>query len=199
MDKPESPASAASPMSVATALSTDEEAIVASFTTVLEAEMARGRLEVEGIGARIVDGNTVGVAAHLSMALGGVKLAVARSDYEAARSVLFSPSALSDDDLPEVLAGASSPADASTTDAQAGRAGVALSVDDFAERALRASVLGLLFLPPLGHVWSLYLVGRHVWPQRAELGPRGRARATIAVVMDALAVGVAALVATRLF
>jgi len=79
-------------MSTSAQLSTEDDAIVAAFDTVLEAEMARGRLESDGISARIVDGNTVGIATHLSVVLGGAKVVVACSDLEAARMILFAPS-----------------------------------------------------------------------------------------------------------
>ncbi|MBI1944797.1 MAG: DUF2007 domain-containing protein [Deltaproteobacteria bacterium] len=88
------PSSPASPMSLASALSFDDDDVVATFDSLIEAELARGRLEAEGIAARIADGNIVG----LGLSLGGVRLIVAVSDLGAARAALFAPSALVDDD-----------------------------------------------------------------------------------------------------
>lgn len=184
----EKPISSASPMAVTTALSTDDEAIVAAFDTILEAELARGRLESEGIGARIVDGNTVGVAQHLSLALGGVKIAVARSAIEAARAVLEAPP-LVDHEL-EALATQEARVEVEVKP-------VELDADALANRALRSSVIGLVFFPPLGHLWSLVLL-KDVVTKRATLTPKGKTQATIAAVIDAGAIGFAAWVISTL-
>lgn len=88
------PSSPASPMSLATALSFDDEGEVASFDSLIEAELARGRLEAEGIAARIVGDSVLG----LGLSIGGARLIVAGSDVGAAREVLFAPSALVEDD-----------------------------------------------------------------------------------------------------
>ena len=148
-DSSSKPASPASPMAGATAVSTDDEAIVAAYGTILEAELARGRLESEGIGARIVDGNTVGVAQHLSLALGGVKIAVARSEFEAACEVLNAPpleDSDEDDDLHDQKTRELARPNEATLDA-----------DGYANRALRSAVLGLVVFPPLGQIWSMVM------------------------------------------
>lgn len=172
-------------MSRAAALSTEDEAVVAAFGSVLEAELARGRLEADGIFSRVVDGNTAGIA-PVALALGGVRLVVAQSDFEAARAILFSPSALVDDEAVAALAAEEPPP------APGPRA---LTTDELANRALRASVVGLALVPPLGHVWSLVLLGREVWPRRHELGPKGRRQAAIALVIDGVALAASAFVA----
>lgn len=176
------PTSPASPMSTSAALSAEDEAVVAAFDTLMEAELARGRLEAEGIGARIVDGNTVSIAQHLSGALGGVKLVVAESDHAAARALLFAPSALADDDhalAPEPEA------PLPTLD----------TPDGVAERALRAAVLGFVLLPPLLHLWSLALAAR---VRGQPLSERARRRLTIALVLDGVALAGTAAVAAVL-
>ena len=165
-------------MSTAAALSTEDETVVAAFDTVIEAEMARGRLEVEGIPSRIVDGNTVGIAAHLSMALGGAKVVVGMSDLEAARTILFSPSAFADEfhavepRVPE-------------------EAPVTSSADADASRALKAAIFGLVFVPPVGQLWSLVLLGRM---KRSELTTRGKRAAVMALVIDATVLAIVAAV-----
>jgi hypothetical protein len=160
------PASPASPMSSSSQTSIDEEHVVAAFDTVMEAELARGRLEIEGIAARIVDGNVVGIAQHLSMAVGGAKVVVHERDLAAARAVLFSPSALVDDDAPA----------APEPDALA-----PLDADALALRALRASVVGLVILPPFLHLYSLWLLRR---VRVAELSAVGRRRRAITLAID---------------
>src|SRR5688572_14170049 len=169
------PASPASPMSSTSATSIDEEQIVAAFDTVLEAEIARGRLESDGIRARIVDGNVVGIAQHLSMALGGAKVVVHESDLAAAREILFSPSALVEQEEQELL-------DADEAPTSLARE---LTPDEIATRALRASVLGLIFFPPLGHLYSLWLLKRIA---RTELSESGRRARTISLVIDGVVI-----------
>jgi hypothetical protein len=64
------------------------ETVVASFATLLEAELARGRLHAEGIAARLLDEFTVGVAAHFATMAGGVRLVVPDDDLDLAREIL---------------------------------------------------------------------------------------------------------------
>lgn len=137
----ERPTSPASPMSSTTALSTDDEAVVAAYDTPLEAELARGRLEVEGIAARVADANTVSVAQHLSMALGGVKVVVPKSELEEARAILAAPGALDDDDEDAAHA-----ADAAAAAATRGADADAAAAQGSTSGALRATVVGALAL-----------------------------------------------------
>jgi hypothetical protein len=87
------PGSSASPMSQ-TALQGPEDpdapgmATVARFSNVIEAEMAKTRLESEGIFALTADGATASVAPHLSLAIGGVRLQVREDDLEEASAIL---------------------------------------------------------------------------------------------------------------
>jgi hypothetical protein len=74
---------------------------VGIFSTPVEAEMARNRLEESGIPAFVVDAETVGMLFHFGGALGGVKVQVAESDAERAREILAARegrAALSTDD-----------------------------------------------------------------------------------------------------
>jgi hypothetical protein len=61
---------------------------VAAFTSPIEARIALGALEAAGIDAELKDEATIGVAWHLSNALGGVRLQVRASQLDAARGVL---------------------------------------------------------------------------------------------------------------
>lgn len=172
-------------MSKSSALSRDEEHVVAAFDTLMEAELARGRLEIEGIVARIVDGNTVGIAQHLSNALGGAKVVVAESDLGAARSILFAPSAL----VEEPSEGAAVPEEAPLPTLD--------TPDGLAERALRAAVLGFVVVPPLLHIWSLVLL---TGMSGHGLSEKGRRRRRVALALDGVALaGAAALAAALLY
>ena len=62
--------------------------VVARFTTPIEAAIARGALEREGIEAELRDDALVGVAWHLSNAVGGVKLVVRPRDAAQAIQLL---------------------------------------------------------------------------------------------------------------
>ena len=59
---------------------------VASYLSVVEAEIAKGRLAVEGIRAFVLDAAVVGVMPF--MAEGGVRLQVATQDEAKAREIL---------------------------------------------------------------------------------------------------------------
>ena len=61
---------------------------VASFTDPLQAHIARGRLEAEGVSAYVIHENHVWAAWFLSNALGGVKLQVVEADARRAREIL---------------------------------------------------------------------------------------------------------------
>jgi hypothetical protein len=66
----------------------DEFITVATYDKVTDAHIALGRLSAEGIEAQLFDQNMVQMDWLYSIALGGVKLRVARGDEKAAREVL---------------------------------------------------------------------------------------------------------------
>lgn len=61
---------------------------VAAFRDVPDAELALSTLKAAGIDAQLADENAVGVAWTYSVAVGGVKVLVAKEDVAAARKVL---------------------------------------------------------------------------------------------------------------
>ena len=61
---------------------------VASFLDTAEAELAKERLELEGIAAFVIGAQTAGVMPFLTGPTGGVRLQVAPRDVERAREVL---------------------------------------------------------------------------------------------------------------
>jgi hypothetical protein len=79
------------------------EGVVATYGTVLEAELARGRLEAAGLDARVLDAHTIGVAQMLSVAVGGVKVVVATEDLEEARELLARPAVVEDVDSADAV------------------------------------------------------------------------------------------------
>ena len=61
---------------------------VTVFASLIEAELARGILESEGIAAEILDANIAGIVPHLSIAMGGVSLQVPRAQRAQAVALL---------------------------------------------------------------------------------------------------------------
>ena len=61
---------------------------VASFPDLPEAELAKERLENEGIQAFVLHANTAGVMPFLSSGEGGIHVQVAGADAERAREIL---------------------------------------------------------------------------------------------------------------
>ena len=161
------PSSAASPLSLAEfdddADTGRHEEVVASFDSLLLAELVRGRLEASGIGVRLQDAHTVSLASHLAQAVGGVKVVVARADADDARALLQAPAPLTPDDDPRPLRRER-------------------TVDDVARWALRLSLFGVVF-PIVGQIGSLAFVVQAIAGRRA-LSPRGRRQLAVAVVVD---------------
>jgi hypothetical protein len=66
----------------------DDLVTVASFPDVSEAELARERLELEGIRAFVVGAQTAGVMPFLLSGTGGVRVQVEPKDVERAKEIL---------------------------------------------------------------------------------------------------------------
>ena len=66
----------------------DDLVTVASFPDVAEAELAKERLELEGIRAFVIDAQTAGVMPFLTSATGGVRVQVEPQDVERAKEIL---------------------------------------------------------------------------------------------------------------
>jgi hypothetical protein len=63
---------------------------VATFSDAPEAQLARERLELEGIRAFVFDDQTAGVMPFLAGSMGGVRLQVAPEDEQRSREILGS-------------------------------------------------------------------------------------------------------------
>ncbi len=64
---------------------------IANFSTVMEAELARNRLEAIGIASFVSNELAVGVMPYLGGTGGGIGLAVTRENAEEARAFLAAP------------------------------------------------------------------------------------------------------------
>lgn len=162
----------------------DAQVVLARFTHLIEAELAKSVLCGSGIACALQNDHLVGVLPHLSNAVGGVALTVRAGDAEAARRLLDSPP---DTDDPRIralapsgpLPGALAPDDDGPLQPS--------PRDQQATRAFRAAVLALLAVPVLLNVYSVYLM---LTLDRAAgaLSPRGRRHVALAVLFN-LAVG----------
>lgn len=61
---------------------------ISTYENAIEAEIAKGRLESEGIPAFVLDSHTVNINWALSNAMGGVRLSVRQSDFQKASEIL---------------------------------------------------------------------------------------------------------------
>ena len=146
---------------------------VATFDMPTEAHLAKGLLEANGLAAFLADELTVGVAWHLSNAIGGIKLQVPETDVERATGILAAredSSINAEDgfvDLPE--------AEESEIEPPSSEA------DKTVDRAVRAALLGLLLLPL--QLYSLWLLGRLTLSNQ-KVSPNKRRRIRLAVVLN---------------
>ena len=151
--------------------------VVATFQSPVEAEHALSRLQGSGMQAFLRDDITARAQPLWSLALGGVKLAVALEDAEEARMLLEVP-------VTEAI-----------TDAglEGGEDIPAMSAKDaLALRAWRSSVLGFV-VPVAFHIYSLFLLAEFV----RSPGPSSAAakrRAALSAVLNAAVLGFGAAV-----
>lgn len=151
----------------------DKLVTVGTYDMPTEAHLAKGLLEANGLTAFLADELTVGVAWHLSNAIGGIKLQVAESDVERATGILAAREDASIEaevglaDLPEAEECESEPPSS--------------EADKTVDRAVRAALLGLLLLPL--QLYSLWLLGRLTFSNQ-KVSPNKRRRIRLAVVLN---------------
>lgn len=137
-------------------------ATVAIFDTPMTAEIARLRLETEGIESFLSDTETVTMAWHLGQAVGGIKLQVRHEDRSQALAILG-----------EIRAESRLETDKEETDPDR----------QIAERAFRAAAFGTMFVPL--QIYSLWLLARlRSRTEFANLAPGLRTRVTYALILD---------------
>ena len=149
---------------------------VATFDMPTEAHLAKGLLEANGLAAFLADELTVGVAWHLSNAVGGIKLQVAENDVERAAGILSAredPSVNEEDefaDLPDVEESEADPP--------------LSTADKTVDRAVRAALLALVLFPffPL-YFYSLWLLGRLAFSGQ-KISPNKRRRMRLAILLN---------------
>ena len=155
----------------------DRPVVVARFTNLIDAELAKSVLDGAGIACALQNDHVVGVLPHLYNAVGGVEVCVGEDDVEAARTLLEEPFPKEPPKDPRLSAADDLP--------EGDEVDVPTPADAQATRAFRAAVLALLILPGILNVYSVYLL----WTLRrlpGELSARGRRHATLAVVFNLL-------------
>ena len=164
----------------------DRLVTVATFDNLVEAHMARNCLEAAGLKSFLMDEETVGMAWHLSNALGGVKLQVGEEDADEALAVLAeaAPSTSTSADSQEAIS--CPPTDASpqieVEEAEPEEPELVLNEREMnADRAMRGAVLGLLLVPLQFYVFWLLL---KVFMSKERLSPVQRRHAVIATLIN---------------
>lgn len=138
---------------------------VASFTTPLDAELARTLLAQHDIESRLEGDMVAGAALHLQYAMGGVKVLVADVDAERASKLI--------DEHERGLAKQRVKTD--TADARVAR-------------AYRLALVGLMLLPLVAQVISLVNIVRTPW---RGLSSKGRRHYVIGLGFDLLVIAAA--------
>ena len=151
----------------------DKLVTVDTYDMPMEAHLAKGLLEAHGLTTFLADELTVGVAWHLSNAIGGIKLQVPETDAARAASILAAREDSSIDaeeglaDLSEVEESESEPPTS--------------KADKTVDRAVRAALLGLLLLPL--QLYSLWLLGRLTLSNQ-KVSPNKHRRIRLAIVLN---------------
>ncbi|MFL5340114.1 MAG: putative signal transducing protein [Gemmataceae bacterium] len=157
---------------------------VGTYSSPIDANLDRARLEDAGIGAVLADEEAAVMNWALTNAMGGIKLLVPGTDVEAATAILAAPAEPFDpaeamqafrepDDLEPETARVSEQPDVPES--------AASRREELADRALKAAVLGWLFLP--AQLYAFWLLLR-VFVSNEPLGPRARRRAWTAALFN---------------
>lgn len=154
----------------------DELVTIATFANSLQAQLARGELQEEGIHSVVAGEDPGGTLAFMTSSI-GIKLCVRREDVKAARQVLSEPDgqSLAAEDEEPVAEADNTDADAAADDKQSltGR-------EQEAIRSFRSAILGLFFFPL--QAYTVWLVLR-VYFSDERLEPQHRRWAWIAAII----------------
>lgn len=181
---------------------------VGNYHRLDEANFAKSLLEGAGIAAVLVGDTTVGLAWHLSPALGGIQLQVRSEDAELAKEILNPPAAAgrrgamtaarsgaasaheadedadADEGAQDPDLAAPDPQLLAEAEAEEEAAGRLSPREELAERAFRTAIIGLV-LPPV-QVYATWLIIR-VALAKGPMKGRFWVRSFIALVVNVLA------------
>ena len=149
----------------------DKETLVRAYSFPHEAQLAVEYLLEHGVKARLTDDVFIGMAPHLDLAAGGIKLRVPHAQADYARELLdaldHAPVADAADDADD----ADDEADGELTARD----------DELAARAFRSAIVGLLLCPGLMHLHSL---GQLSGIDLTRLSPTGRRQRRAALLIN---------------
>lgn len=146
---------------------------ITTFDMPTEAHLAKNLLEANGLTAFLADEFIVGIAWHLSNALGGIKLQVPETEAERAIATLERRGGA----VPAVKERIPGTAEIAEEPAET----LVSIIDRTADRALRAALLGLLFLPL--QLYSLWVIGG-LFFSRQKISKRGWRKIWVAGTLD---------------
>ncbi len=139
--------------------------LVASFTTALDAELARTLLDQHEIASRLEGDMLAGAALPLQTAFGGVRVLVAADHAERAAELI-----------------------AQHEKALAAERRRTETADERVARAYRLALVGLMLFPVVAHVISFVKLVRSPW---SALSGKGRRHYVIGITFDLLVLGAA--------
>ena len=180
----------------------DSLATVATFGSPVEANLARNLLEAADIKAFLADEETIGMAWHLTITFGWIKLKVGDRDAEEALAILAESEAAdlpapgqADEALPPT-SGGEQPPELGWVEVDEPELALT-SREQNADRAVRGAVLGLLLLPlhpdaflprQLYAFWPLQLYAfwllLKVFVSDERLSPDKRRRTVVAAIIN---------------
>jgi hypothetical protein len=154
---------------------------IATFETPIEASIARSALESAGIRAFLLDDQVAGMNWAFTNAIGGVKLQVSSDDLPSAKKVLNDASPAEFPKEYEVFDDGFGNEPSQEEESQDAEDEPLTPSEENADRAFRAAVFGLLFLPLQLYVSWLLL---NIFFSNEPLRPRQRSRALLAGVIN---------------
>jgi hypothetical protein len=160
---------------------------VARFTDPATAGLAQSRLEAAGIPSFLADEFTMGLAWHLNVALGGIRLQVAPEHADDVRLLLEEPGLAVETWQDESDAPSAIPV---AEDSEEGPRAL------LARRTVRAGVIGWILTPML--IYSL-IIGIRSLAMRGELSVRQRTQLWLVTVLDLVLIVLWARFATSIY
>ncbi|TVP67861.1 MAG: hypothetical protein EA343_00290 [Nodularia sp. (in: Bacteria)] len=146
---------------------------VATFTSSLEANLAKQRLEAEGVKCLLLNESTVNVAWHLSVAVGWIQLQVPQANIDFAKSIL-----VSELDYQSV-------SDLGMEDEDEDDIEMPSWADQTADRAFIVSVISLIFVFLPIQIYSLWLLFC-LLVYRQRISSNRRIKVIVALLLDLL-------------
>ena len=154
-----------------------DRVILRRFEFPHEAELCASFLRDQGIGATVDDALLVGPNPLMNVAYGGVKVRVSENDVERANALLGELDELARD------------AESNDDDDSSALASQQTHDEKRIRRAHAATLIGLVTLPGVVHLYALYLA---LTVRSSQLSSKGKSLRTFSLVLSTVVVGFAA-------